>query len=87
MYSAGSSNDINYLTVKDANQKVRDSLVEALNVAVRTNPATRSIEPLCSLLQHTDALNQKELIGLFKAVSSSVKVVGKTTQTLFSSRP
>ncbi|CAE8636039.1 unnamed protein product [Polarella glacialis] len=65
------------LTVDDQDLPVSDALLEALEAAVRVNPATRTIEPLVGHLQRCKGLNQKEFVGLCKAVSST-QAMGKT---------
>lgn len=63
--------------MKDPSLPVRDALVQGLETATCPNPAKRSIEPLISFMQHCGVLNQKETVGLFKALSSAGSQVGR----------
>jgi hypothetical protein len=72
-YSQGCQH-VSELKVKNPDQSVSDPLVQALEVATRTNPATRTIEPLMVMLQHCSPFNQKEIVGLFKTVSASQSI-------------
>eukprot|EP00969_Alexandrium_andersonii_P044869 1969718-Alexandrium_andersonii.AAC.1 len=49
-------------------EPVRDVLVEALDIAARTNPALRTTEALESLLRNCSAMNQTEVYGCLKAL-------------------
>jgi hypothetical protein len=69
LYSAGVEG-VQTLKAEDPSQAVQDALIQGLEAACRPNPATRTMEPLVVFLQHTQPLNQKELIGLFKALDS-----------------
>jgi hypothetical protein len=49
-------------------------LLDALEIACRTNPATREVEPLTSYLQNTPTMNETEAIGCFKALTMNVQM-------------
>jgi hypothetical protein len=69
LYSAGVEG-VQSLRVKDQSMPVQDALIQGLEAAVRSNPATRTAEPLVVFLQHCQPLNQKEIVGLFKALGT-----------------
>ena len=72
----GSGVGINSMQIKDVSQPVGEALEQAPGAAINANPAARSIEPLTGFLQHCETLNQKEFVGLCKAVSAN-KHMGK----------
>jgi len=67
------------LKVDDPTEEVCDTLVTALGMALKANPAQRSSEPLTALLQTTRGLNDKEMVGLVRAVTNN-PLVGKSAQ-------
>lgn len=52
-------------------EPISDSLVQALECCSKTNPATRTSEPLESLLRHSGPMNQTEAYGMVKAIISN----------------
>ena len=80
LYSAGVEG-VQTLKAEDPSQAVQDALIQGLEAACRPNPATRTMEPLVAFLQHTQPLNQKELIGLFKALDAGSSM-GKANSDL-----
>jgi hypothetical protein len=71
------------LVVRDKGESVRDGLVQGLGSAMKANPATRSIEPLVAMLQHsTTPLNRREVVGLFAALSSVGQGIGRANVDL-----
>ena len=49
-------------------QPISDLLIAALEIASRTNPATRETEPLTSYLQNCQTFNETEAIGTLKVL-------------------
>jgi hypothetical protein len=80
LYSAGVEG-VQTMEVKDPSLPAQDALIQGLEAACRNNPATRTMEPLVVFLQHTAPLNQKELVGLFKALDSG-NSMGKVNSDL-----
>ena len=80
LYSAGVEG-VQTIKISDPNLPVQDALVQGLEAACKTNPATRTMEPLVVLLQHTQPLNEKGLVGMFKALDSC-KSMGKANSDL-----
>ena len=80
LYSAGVEG-VQTIKIKSPNLPVQDALVHGLEAACKTNPATRTMEPLIVFLQHTQPLNEKELVGMFKALDSC-KSMGKANSDL-----
>ena len=64
------------IKIKSPSLAVLDAFAHGLEAACKTNPATRTMEPLIVFLQHTQPFNEKEPIGMFKA-SDSCKSMGK----------
>ena len=82
LYSAGVEG-VQAMKVQDPSLPVQDALIQWLEAACRPNPATRTMEPLVvfMFLQHIQPLNEKELIGLFKALDGR-KNMGKANSDL-----
>jgi len=59
------------LKPKDPNESISDSLIQALECCAKTNPATRTTEPLEALLRHAGPMNQTEVYGMVKACISN----------------
>ena len=70
------------LEVVNKDEPVRDSLVQGLQCSMTTNPASRTMGPLVAMLQHCTPLNQKEVTGLFKALSSTNASIGRANADL-----
>ena len=66
-FCAGES--IEDMEVKDKKMAVSSGCSEGLAAAMRTNPGTRTHEPLAMWLQTTPTLNQREVVGLMKALA------------------
>jgi len=49
-------------------------LASVLEIACRTNPATREVEPSTSYFQNTLTMNENEAIGSFKALTMNVQM-------------
>ena len=49
-------------------EAISDALVSGLEIAARTNHATRTSEPLVACLQHGPGMNEKECYGSLKAI-------------------
>lgn len=79
---AGGADGVSTLKVQNSSQPVRDELIQAIEAAVRTNPASRTVEPLVVLLQHTGVLNQKELVGLIKALFANTNIGRQNMDTV-----
>lgn len=80
LYSAGVEG-VQTIKIANPNLPVQDALIHGLEAACKTNPATRTMEPLIVFLQHTQPLNEKELVGMFKALDSC-KSMGKANSDL-----
>ena len=68
-YSEG-SDDVLALVVTDKLQPLNGQLTSALDVATSANPAHRNTESLVVFLQHCGGLNQREIVGMSKALHS-----------------
>ena len=80
LYPAGVEG-VQTIKIKNLSLPVQDALVHGLGAACKTNPATRAMEPLIVFLQHTQPLNEKELVGMSKALDSC-KSMGKANSDL-----
>jgi hypothetical protein len=54
-----------------AGEAISDGLIQALECCAKTNPASRSTEPLESILRHQGPMNQTEVYGMVKAIISN----------------
>jgi len=49
-------------------EPIADALVSGLEIASRSNHATRTVEPLVAFLQHGPSTNETECLGSLKAI-------------------
>jgi hypothetical protein len=63
-------------------EAISDALVAGLEIAARTNHATRTCEPLIAALQHGPGLNETETYGCLRAILHNTSCGLATRDTL-----
>jgi hypothetical protein len=54
--------------IRPKDESISDALVAGLEIAARTNHATRTVEPLIACLQHGPGMNETEVYGCLRAI-------------------
>ena len=54
--------------IRSKDEPISDALVAGLEIAARSNHATRTVEPLIACLQHGPGLNETETYGCLRAI-------------------